>query len=66
MGVLDFFYIETVGVKSPGHKKIFCLLSDTLLWNIDLIVQLDTDTPREGLMRQTLYQSVSEWLQPSR
>ena len=24
--------IETVGVKSPGRKKIFCLLSDTLLY----------------------------------
>ena len=31
MGVLDSSYIKTIGVKSPGHKKIFFILSDTLL-----------------------------------
>ena len=31
MGVLDSSYIKTIGVKSPGHKKIFFILSDTLM-----------------------------------
>ena len=31
MGVLDSSYIKTIGVKSPGHKKIFFILSDTLI-----------------------------------
>ena len=31
MGFLVSSYLETVGVKSQGRKKIFCLLSDTLL-----------------------------------
>ena len=30
MGVLDSSYIETVDAMSPGCKKIFCILSDTL------------------------------------
>ena len=31
MGVLGSSYIKTMGVKWPGHKKIFCVLSDTLM-----------------------------------
>ena len=31
MGFLVSSYLKTVSVKSPGRKKIFCLLSDTLL-----------------------------------
>ena len=31
MSFLVSSYIETVGVKWPGRKQIFCLLSDTLL-----------------------------------
>ena len=31
MGFLVILYIETVGVKWPGRKKIFSLFSDTLL-----------------------------------
>ena len=27
----DSKYTKTTGVKRPGHKKIFCILSDTLL-----------------------------------
>ena len=33
MGVLDSSYIKTIGVKSRGHKKIFFILSDTLVHN---------------------------------
>ena len=33
MGFLDFSYIKTIGVKWPGHKKRFCVFSDTLLCN---------------------------------
>ena len=36
MGVLDSSYIKTIGVKSPGHKKIFFILSDTLLYSVQL------------------------------
>ena len=28
MGFLVFSYLKTVGVKLPGLKKIFCILSD--------------------------------------
>ena len=35
MVFLVISYIETVGVKWPGRKKIFCLLSDTLLYNVN-------------------------------
>ena len=35
MGVLDSSYIKTIGVKSPGHKKIFFILSDTLMGTDD-------------------------------
>ena len=31
MGVLDSLYIEAVGVKSPGLKKVFLIFGDTLL-----------------------------------
>ena len=31
MGFLVFSYLKTVGVKSPGLKKIFSILSDTLM-----------------------------------
>ena len=31
MGFLVISYIETVGVKWPGRKKIFCIFSDTLV-----------------------------------
>ena len=31
MGFFGFSYLKTVGVKSPGLKKIFCILSDTLM-----------------------------------
>ena len=32
MGFLVSSYLETVGVKWPGRKKICCLLSDTLMY----------------------------------
>ena len=33
MGFLDSSYTNTMDVKRPGHKKIFCILSDTLVNN---------------------------------
>ena len=37
MGFLVISYIETVGVKWPGRKKIFCLFSDTLARNLPIV-----------------------------
>ena len=48
MGFLFSSYPETVGVKWPGRKKIFCVFSDTLMGILDCFADRSCTDQMEG------------------
>ena len=56
MSVLDSSYIKALGVKSPGHKKIFLIFSDTLFTKIKPRMSSITQTKTDKIKSMITFQ----------